>query len=167
MANISISSRLGGSLANAYGLDLEIDIPWSKLADAVFELTARPSEAKKEINLSFCEAEEIRHLNKTYRNKDYVTDVLSFEASVEAAFDLSDFEDIAEDLAGDESIYSLGDIVICVSQAGEQAREQDHSLEAELAFLFVHGLLHLLGYDHEEENEAAVMFAIQDQVLAL
>jgi len=102
----------------------------------------------KEISLSFCSAEEIQELNKKYRDKDYVTDVLSFPAGTGIELPV------------------LGDIVICVTRAQEQAHELGHSLKRELAFLFVHGLLHLLGYDHEiSEDEERIMFDLQDQVL--
>ena len=100
----------------------------------------------KEISLSFCTVTEIQALNKQYRAKDSITDVLSFPAVAE--------------------VPSLGDVVICVQRAQEQADELGHSLKRELAFLFVHGLLHLLGYDHEvSEDEERIMFDLQDQVL--
>ncbi len=102
--------------------------------------------SNKEISLSFCTATEIQALNKQYREKDSVTDVLSFPALAE--------------------VPTLGDIVICTSRAQEQASELGHSLKRELAFLFVHGLLHLLGYDHEiSEDEERIMFDLQDQIL--
>ncbi len=106
-------------------------------------------EINKEISLSFCSAEEIQKLNCQYRAKDYVTDVLSFPAAIDGV-----------------DLPVLGDIVICAAQAEKQAEELGHSLERELAFLFVHGLLHLLGYDHEvSEDEERIMFDLQDQVL--
>lgn len=98
--------------------------------------------------------EEIHALNREYRGKDRATDVLSFPM----------FE-------ADEMIFSpaeLGDIVISADTMATQAAEYGHSQSRELAFLFVHGLLHLLGYDHElgEEAEKA-MFARQDEIMNL
>ncbi len=120
------------------------ELDYEYLAKLTLEKSHHISD--KEISLSFCSATEIQALNKQYRAKDSVTDVLSFPAIPE--------------------VPTLGDIVICVERAQEQADELGHSLKRELAFLFVHGLLHLLGYDHEvSEDEERIMFDLQDQVL--
>jgi len=95
--------------------------------------------------------EEIQTLNRDYRNKDTATDVLSFPVNNE--------------LATGPSI-SLGDIVICVEVAQKQANEYGHNLDRELAFLLVHGMLHLLGYDHETPEDEAEMCAAQEDILA-
>lgn len=145
MANIAISNRL---TETELQFDLE-SISWSALADTVFELTQKQAWQDKEISLSFCDAREIQQLNRDYRGKDKVTDVLSFEAAA----------------PGDPELPILGDIIICVKRAHEQAQELGHSNEREFAFLFVHGLLHLLGYDHQNDDDAKAMFALQDQVL--
>jgi len=94
---------------------------------------------------------EIQRLNAAYRGKDQATDVLSFEA---------DYFD--PDL---ETRY-LGDVVISYPTAAEQARDQGHAIEAELQLLVVHGLLHLLGYDHHSPQQEESMWKIQNQVLA-
>ena len=65
-----------------------------------------------------------------------------------------------------EGIVPLGDIYISVEKAEEQAKEYGHSIKRELCFLFVHGLLHLLGYDHMNEEDEKVMFSLQDQILS-
>lgn len=99
------------------------------------------------VSVTFCDNEYIRKLNKRYRNKDKATDVLSFPM-----YDDGDF-DVAECISG----AVLGDIVISLERAREQAKEIGNSFLHEVAFLTVHSTLHLLGYDHErsaEEEEA-------------
>ncbi len=95
----------------------------------------------------------IHKLNKEYRGIDRVTDVISFA-----------LEDDKSMVIPDE-IRLLGDIYISLDKAKEQAKEYGHSLERELCFLAVHGLYHLLGYDHETKEEAEVMFKKQEEVL--
>lgn len=97
-----------------------------------------------EVSVTFCNNEEIKKLNKKYRNKNSITDVLSFP--------LYDFEEEEEVLTADNSI-ALGDIVISLERAREQADEIGHSFIREVAFLTVHSMLHLLGYDHERSSE--------------
>lgn len=94
-----------------------------------------------EISLSFVDEEEIRTLNREYRNRDNITDVLSFP--------------LEEDFPRENEL--LGDIVLCVKRAEEQAREYGHSTERELIYLSIHSLFHLLGYDHMEEEEKKTM----------
>ena len=98
------------------------------------------------------DAEEIQGLNASYRNIDRVTDVLTFPA----------WEGDA--IACPPDGY-LGDIAICLERAQEQAEEYGHSLERELAFLAVHGSLHLLGYDHMKPQDEQTMFAKQTEIL--
>ncbi len=96
-------------------------------------------EKDAEVSVTLVTAEGIKELNAEYRDKDAVTDVLSFPI----------FDDTEDEVA------VLGDIVLCLSRADEQAKEYGHSFEREVAFLTVHSVLHLLGYDHEtgEEDE--------------
>ena len=109
-----------------------------------------------EISLTFCDGPYIRALNATYRQKDAETDVLSFPM----------FDEDEED-ALDEEIIPLGDIVLNVDRAAEQARELSHSHLREMAFLAVHSTLHLLGYDHERgEAEDEDMCARQKRIMA-
>lgn len=96
-----------------------------------------------EISLTFVDNEGIRELNRTYRDKDTATDVLSFP--------LYDFHG-GETPLGDGRV-ELGDIVLSLERAREQAAELGHSYEREAAFLCVHSVLHLLGYDHERSPE--------------
>lgn len=99
--------------------------------------------------------EEIHIINRDYRNVDRPTDVISF------AF----FDDKNEIKPVDGSPISLGAIVISYEKAEEQAQEYGHSLNREMSFLFVHGMLHLLGYDHMDEEHEKVMFRLQDEIL--
>ena len=101
-----------------------------------------------EVSVTFVDNEEIRDLNKKFRGIDKATDVLSFP--------LFDYEGESEEPPVDEMLGMLGDIVLSLEQADVQAKEYGHSFEREVAFLTVHSMLHLLGYDHEtgEEDEA-------------
>lgn len=103
-------------------------------------------------SIIFVEDDEIHEINKTYRKVDRVTDVISFA-----------FED-NDDLMYNE-IRMLGDIYVCIPQMKRQAIEYGHSEKRELSFLVVHGLLHLLGYDHMNEEDEKVMFALQELIL--
>ena len=103
-------------------------------------------------SIIFVEDDEIRQINKDYRKIDRITDVISF------AFE--DYEDIEYN-----DIRMLGDIYICIPQMKRQAEEYGHSEKRELSFLAVHGLLHLLGYDHMEPEDEKVMFSLQELIL--
>jgi probable rRNA maturation factor len=108
-----------------------------------------------EISFSLVTNDEIHKLNKKHRGIDRPTDVLSFP--------LIDFE--RETIANDGQTVYLGDIIISIERAKEQAEEYGHSLKRELAFLTAHSMLHLLGYDHMTEEEEKVMFKKQDEIL--
>ena len=95
----------------------------------------------------------IHKLNKEYRGIDRVTDVISFALEDDKSMIIPD------------DVRLLGDIYICLDKAKEQAKEYGHSLERELCFLAVHGVYHLLGYDHENEEDAKIMFKKQEEVL--
>lgn len=93
----------------------------------------------------------IQEINRDYRGKDMPTDVISFA--------LEDFDDI------ETEVRMLGDIYISIDRAREQAESYGHSLLRELSFLSIHGLLHLLGYDHMKEEDEKVMFGLQERLL--
>ena len=124
-----------------------------------------PYEA--EVNLTLVDNEEIHKINREYRNIDRPTDVLSFPMlSYEAAGDFSKLEDNYDDnFNPDTGEILLGDIVISVDKVAEQADNYGHSQKREYAFLIVHSILHLFGYDHMTPEEAAVMEAKQSQIL--
>ena len=115
-----------------------------------------------EISVLLVDNETIRSLNRDYRNKDAATDVLSFP--MEEAMD----GEPEPTVIGGPTERLLGDLVISVEMAVAQAAEYGHSVERELAFLSVHGLLHLLGYDHESGVEAeAAMQAEEKRILSV
>ncbi|WP_223067246.1 rRNA maturation RNase YbeY [Paenibacillus caui] len=119
-----------------------------------------------EVALTFVNNAQIHELNRDYRGIDRPTDVLSFamNESVEDEPEiLYEFEEGEDPGALPEM---LGDIIISVERAKEQSEEYGHSLERELGFLFVHGFLHLLGYDHQDEASEAEMMGKQEKVLA-
>ena len=109
------------------------------------------------LSVSLVDNAFIHKLNKEYRQVDRPTDVISF------AF-LDGEKDRDKILHGKQPV-SLGDIYISVDKAKEQAASYGHSLERELSFLFVHGLLHLLGYDHMTKEQEEIMFKLQDEIL--
>ena len=113
-----------------------------------------------EVSVTFTDNEGIHELNKKFRGVDKPTDVLSFP--------LFDYEGESEEPPIDEIINNLGDIVISLERAQEQAAEFGHSFERETAFLCVHSMLHLLGYDHERsEEEDAEMRAKQREIMEI
>lgn len=131
----------------SYELDNEIKDLYKLLEFAL----KREKLDNVEFNVIFVDSDTIHNINKTYRNVDRVTDVISFA--------LEDNETIKLDHR------LLGDIYICIERAKEQAQEYGHSFKRELSFLTIHGLLHLLGYDHMEPEEEKVMFQKQEDIL--
>lgn len=120
----------------------------------VINHTLEVMDAKESIfTIIFVTPEEIHELNKQYRGVDRVTDVISF--ALEDAHDVSLTD-----------VRVLGDIYICIDRMKEQALEYGHSETRELSFLTVHGLLHLLGYDHQTKKDEEVMFGIQRKILS-
>ncbi|MDK8275659.1 MAG: rRNA maturation RNase YbeY [Peptoniphilus duerdenii] len=99
-----------------------------------------------EVSVSFVGDEEIHELNRDYRGVDRTTDVLSFPMD-------------------DEFTNMLGDIVININKVIEQAKEYGHSEEREISYLTVHSTLHLMGFDHEEEEDKKEMRAVEDRVM--
>lgn len=108
-----------------------------------------------EVSVTIVDNETIRQLNRDYRQVDLPTDVLSFPQWEPGE---------TMESAGDAPV-PLGDIIISFPRAREQAEAYGHSLEREIGFLAVHGFLHLLGYDHETEEEERRMFARQEEIL--
>ena len=104
------------------------------------------------ITILLTDDKTMRSLNRQFRSEDKSTDVLSFPFGEEPG------------LPGDQLPY-LGDIAISVPYAGRQAEEQGHSTTAEIQLLAIHGILHLLGYDHDTEDAKGEMWAVQRQVL--
>ncbi|WP_420029579.1 rRNA maturation RNase YbeY [Mycoplasmopsis felis] len=103
------------------------------------------------LDVSFVSKNKIKELNKEYRNKDYVTDILSFDFGDKSLYD-------------ELPIYFLGELVICWDKIKKQAKEFNHSIKREFCYLFTHGLVHLQGYDHEIEQEKKEMDNIVDAI---
>ncbi|MCY1523381.1 Endoribonuclease YbeY [compost metagenome] len=115
------------------------------------ELALRQRSADSELTIRLVDEPEGRELNHTWRHKDYATNVLSFPA------------DVPDELL---DIPLLGDLVICAPVVAREAAEQGKALEAHWAHLVIHGCLHLLGYDHIEDEEAEEMEALERELLA-
>ena len=118
------------------------------------------------LDLSFVGRTRIRTLNASLRGVDRVTDVLSFPTLEKVTLPLEK-GNYPWDLDPDSGKVYLGSIVICRSRAKEQAAEYGHSVERELAYLTVHGVLHLLSFDHIEESDRVEMRAAEERILAV
>lgn len=141
MNNFEIINETGEAIKE---LDQIIDLvnfalEYQKINNAIF-------------NIIIVDESKIQEINKLYRNKDSVTDVISFALEDDDSFVKTD-------------IRVLGDIYICLKRAKDQATEYGHSFLRELSFLTIHGLLHLLGYDHMIESDEKIMFKLQEMIL--
>jgi len=123
----------------------ELDQPDSLDLNEFMNAVLAYLEQQRAISILFCDNHKIHQLNQRFRHIDKPTDVLSFPSSAVPGFD-----------------HQLGDIAIAVPQAKEQALALGHSLEIELRFLILHGLLHLLGHDHEKDQ--GEMIALQRSI---
>ncbi|WP_019553233.1 rRNA maturation RNase YbeY [Propionispira raffinosivorans] len=124
--------------------------------DAIIKVGELYGLETAEVSVTLTDNVYIHELNMKYRNIDRPTDVLSFALN----------EGEEPDIVDGPSINMLGDIIVSVERATEQAAEYGHSIEREIAFLTVHGMLHLLGYDHMEEVDRAEMRKEEDYVMA-
>jgi len=125
---------------NVYNNYQEISFDFQQVIDNI----SLQFEEEKSVSLILVDLEEIARINLEYRQLDCPTDVISFES--------------------DEEDY-LGDIFICIDKVYEQAKLYKHSKEREFAFLLVHGLLHLTGFDHLNEDDEKIMFEKQEEIL--
>ncbi len=115
------------------------------------------------LSVNFVGDEQIKRLNSEFRKIDKVTDVLSFpNLQKKAEESLKNFQSDAD---FDTNMLFLGDVVISKNVAKAQAREFGHSMKREVCFLALHGLLHLLGYDHIEKEDEKIMNKLQDEIL--
>ena len=128
------------------------DINTSELEDYIKYVVKKLDIENAIFNIIFIDNKEIRDINKEYRNVDRETDVISFA--------LEDNMDVVYD-----DFRLLGDIYISYEKAIEQAETYNHSVKREVFFLATHGILHLLGYDHMEEEDEKVMFGKQNELL--
>ena len=131
---------------------LEADL--TKAMNVVAELEALSPQT--EVDITLVDDAAIHELNRTYRGIDRPTDVLSF------ALDEGEEEPEVDD---DEIEHLLGDVIISAPTAVRQGEEYGHGLEREMTYLAVHGMLHLLGYDHMEEKDKLIMRKREEEVL--
>lgn len=132
----------------------ELDI-YSKDIKKYYKKTLEVLNIKDDLDLSLIIVgkTKIRNINRDYRNIDRETDVISF-----ANIDSDDYDYLSDDI-------NLGDIFINVDRVKSQAKKYEHSIKREFVFLFVHGMLHLLGYDHMKKEDEEVMFNLQDKIV--
>lgn len=144
-------------------LDIRTDVPDTLGIDEAFVSRILIAAAKHqgidgEVSVSVVDDEEIHELNRTWRNVDRPTDVLSF------ALTEGDEDEVAFlDETAPETM--LGDIIISLPTAIRQAESYGHSVAREFGFLLVHGFLHLIGFDHDTADKEAEMFGLQETIL--
>lgn len=137
------------SISNTTNLEIKEDY-----FNTVFELTKKELKLKNVfVSLVLVDNKKIKEINKEYRGKNKETDVISFA-----------FEDEAHNPK--EGLRVLGEIYISIEKAEEQSRDYCHSLKRELSYLMVHGLLHLLGYNHETDLDKKVMRELEEKILS-
>ena len=152
-----------------YEAEKQLEIPYEEIirdvAEAALAYEGCPYEA--EVNVVLTGDEEIWQVNREYRQVDRPTDVLSFPMlEYETPSDFDHVEDMYADCFNPETgELMLGDIMISVDRAQEQAEKYGHSITRELAFLVAHSMLHLCGYDHMEEEERLDMERRQREIL--
>ena len=124
------------------------------------EVLKRATELPIYIGVSLVSENEIKDINREFRGIDKVTDVLSFPQ-------FESVDELLDEIEGDEALVDipLGDVVICLDQAERQSKEYGTSIRREVTYLFVHSILHLLGYDHMEDDEKAYMRAHEERVM--
>lgn len=126
-----------------------------EVAEKAAEILNIPENS--ELSIILVDNDYIQELNLTYRKIDAPTDVLSFP--------MNELGDEEPDFVIEEEINLLGDIAISLQQAEKQRLEYGHSFERELAFLLIHGILHLVGYDHQNDEEEQIMQQMQNKIL--
>jgi len=134
-----------------------IDKQWMrKIAQQI--LQAESVTPPYEISIAFTDSETVQKLNRDYRGIDEPTDVLSF-------YMLPQEKNESSFILPPDGVTHLGEVIISYPQAAEQAKEQGHPMKQELALLIIHGILHLLGYDHEQPEEEAKMRVREKELL--
>ncbi len=148
-------------------LDFNYEELLNRVMEVCLDYIGCPYET--EISILLTDDEQIREINKEFRNIDSATDVLSFPAvNYSSPGDFSELEETLEDYFHPETgELILGDIVISVERAIRQAEEYGHSVIREFAFLTAHSILHLMGFDHMEEEERSRMEARQDEIMKI
>ncbi len=149
----------------------QLDFDYEQVLKEVIAQAAEQEECpyEFEVNLTLTDNEGIRELNREFRELDVPTDVLSFPMiEYEVPGDFSHLEDELYQLTcfhPETGELLIGDIVVSVERAKEQAKEYGHSLKREMSFLVAHSMLHLFGFDHMEEEERMIMEKKQEKIL--
>ena len=123
-------------------------------------LIAQEAGANVEMGLVIATQERVQQLNQSYRGKDEPTDVLAFSAMEEIGPDFPPF------IQPPDGVLHLGEVIVSYPQAVAQAEEHQHSVKKEIAILIIHGVLHLLGYDHDKPELERQMRAIEAEILS-
>lgn len=148
------------------GVDFDFD--WRGLAEEVLQ-TALETEGfpyEAEVSLLLVSAGDILQINREHRGIDAVTDVLSFPLiSYPSPGEFGEIEADEDNFNPDTGEALLGDIVLCIDKVREQAKNFGHSEKREYAFLILHSILHLLGYDHMAQQESELMEEKQNKIL--
>ena len=150
-------------------LGQELDRKTYKILKKVAKYTFKCNDQKArkiEVAITFVGDDEIREINKAERNIDEVTDVLSFPNLDDVFNKRIDKKNFPDDVNPENGKVDIGDVIINLNRANEQANEFGHSFMRELSFLMVHGLLHLMGYDHIDKMDAKLMRAQEERILA-
>ena len=146
------------------GFDFEYKVLAEEVIEAAIEWEKFPYEA--EVNLFLVSLDEIHEINREHRQIDRPTDVLSFPMiQYENPGDFSKVEEDGDNFNPDTGEALLGDFILCVEKVKEQAESYGHSQKREFAFLILHSMLHLFGYDHMSTEEASVMEQKQRDIL--
>jgi probable rRNA maturation factor len=144
----------------AEGLEGCLEVSWlESVAEKV--LVAQGVDSRAELSLVIAGQEEVRQLNLSYLGKDEPTDVLAFSMLPEQPRG-----DLAPFVAPPDGIQHLGEVIISYPQAVSQAEEHQHSIKREMAILIIHGVLHLLGYEHDKPELEREMRAIEAEILS-
>jgi probable rRNA maturation factor len=150
-------------------LGQELDKKTLKLLKKVAKQTFKDvgqKASKLEVGITFVDDEEIQELNKTERGVDEATDVLSFP-NLDNVFNRQiNKKNFPDDINPENGKVELGDVVINLNKAHEQAGSFGHSFTREVAYLMVHGLLHLMGYDHIDKLDSSIMRAQEEEILS-
>lgn len=147
----------------------EIDKDTKKLLKKIAKQTFKNNGQKLrklEVAIEFVYDDEMQELNSATRNIDETTDVLSFPNLNDVFGKTINIKNFPNDINPENGKVVVGDVVINLNRAQEQAGSFGHSLTREISYLMVHGLLHLLGYDHIDKLDASIMRAQEEQVLA-
>jgi len=138
---------------SSHEFSLEQENMVHKIIEEALKMESYNSEA--EISVTIVTNEKIQELNNTFRDKNSVTDVLSFP-QIDFALGES---------APEKGEYLLGDIVFSFDKAIQQAEEYGHNLDREIGFFIAHSMLHLMGYDHQDDDSEQIMFEKQEKIL--